>query len=73
MGKEGMNLEGVQAGVIVQLDSGNDEGLSFLQKMGRILRSDSPIVYVLYAKGTQDERYLRRILEHIDPQYIKEY
>jgi len=35
MGREGLNLEEIEATIITQLDSGYDEGLSFLQATGR--------------------------------------
>lgn len=73
MGKEGMNLTDIECGVIVQLDSGNDAGLSFLQRMGRALRGVDPDIYILYAEGTHDEKYLERALKHVDKQYVKNY
>lgn len=71
MGKEGLNLEGIRAVVIVQLDSGNDEGLSFIQRTGRSLRSDEPEVYLLTVKNTQDEKYLKKALQNIDKKKVK--
>lgn len=71
MGREGLNLSGIEAGVIIQLDSGNDEGLSFLQKSGRSMRASDPEIYIFYAEDTQDEYYLEKALQHIDKQYIK--
>jgi superfamily II DNA or RNA helicase len=73
MGKEGMNLPGIEAGVIVQLDSGNDQGLSFLQRTGRSLRAEDPEIFIFYAVETQDEVYLKRALQNIDKKYIKTY
>lgn len=70
MMREGMNLEGIEAGIIIQLDSGVDSGLSFLQMTGRSMRSLIPNMYILYAKGTQDEKYLKRALTNIDKKYI---
>jgi superfamily II DNA or RNA helicase len=73
MGKEGMNLPGIEAGVIVQLDSGNDQGLSFLQRTGRSLRAEDPEIYIFYAPDTMDETYLKRALTNVDKKYIKTY
>jgi Steigviridae putative HKD family nuclease len=70
MGKEGMNLSFLDIGIIAQLDSGADEGLSFLQTSGRMLRSDDPKIYILVCKNTNDEKYLRRALLNIDDKYV---
>lgn len=65
--QEGQNLTGIQAGVIIQLD-GQERG--FIQKMGRSMRSDTPIQYVLYYRDTRDEEYLDSVFENIDKDYI---
>ena len=66
--QEGMNLNDIQAGVIVQLDG---EERAFIQKFGRTLRADSPEQYIIYFKDTRDEEYLAKALENIDEKYIK--
>jgi superfamily II DNA or RNA helicase len=68
MATEGLNLTDIQAGIIVQLDG--KERL-FIQKAGRVLRSDYPIIYIIYYKNTQDEVYLKQALENIDSEFIK--
>lgn len=73
MGKEGLNLEGIRAVVLVQLSSGKDEGLEVIQKIGRSLRSGSPEVYILVCKKTIDEVYLKRAVETIDKSKKIEY
>jgi len=70
MGREGMNLEGIEAVVIVQLSTGNDEGLEFLQTSGRGYRGIAPEIYVLYIKGSKDKDFLDRALETIDKKYV---
>ena len=65
---EGMNLTDIQLGIIVQLDG--KERL-FLQKTGRVMRSDSPKIVIFYYKGTQDENYLKGALENIDAKYVQ--
>lgn len=65
---EGMNLNGIQLGIIVQLDG--KERL-FVQKFGRSMRSEDPVSIIFYYKGTQDEVYLRGALENVDNDYIK--
>jgi len=38
--------------------------------MGRSMRSDTPIQYVLYYRDTRDEEYLDSVFENIDKDYI---
>ena len=67
--QEGVNLNDIDAGVIIQLDG---EERSFIQRFGRTLRADSPEQYIIYYRATRDEEYLRNALENIDKKYIKE-
>lgn len=66
--KEGINIPGIEAGIIVQLDNNT---LNFVQKLGRSLRSDSPEQYVLYVKNTQDSKYVDTALEGFNMEYVK--
>lgn len=68
--KEGQNLKDIEKGVIVQLD-GNTR--SFIQRLGRVLRAENPLIYIIYFKGTQDETYLNKALEGINKEYIIPY
>jgi len=72
MGREGMNLNKIEAVIIGQLSTGNDEGLEFLQTSGRSYRAQSPEVYILYCKDTKDEKFLEKALQNVDAQYVKE-
>ena len=65
---EGMNLNGIEIGVIAQLDG--KERL-FVQKAGRVLRADDPIAFICYYKDTQDEVYLKNALDNIDEKYVQ--
>ena len=65
--KEGQNLKGIQACIIVQLDGKERD---FKQKFGRVLRSDSPELYILYIPNSQDEKYLENALSDVDPKHI---
>ena len=67
--QEGINLNDIEAGIIVQLDG---EERAFIQKFGRTLRADYPVQYIIYFKGTRDEEYLNKALENIDTNYIEE-
>lgn len=66
--KEGVNLNNIQAGIIIQLD--NVERY-FTQINGRVLRSKYPEQYVLYVKNTQDEVYVKTALENFNLDYVK--
>lgn len=67
--QEGVNLNDIQVGIIIQLDG---EERAFIQKFGRTLRAESPVQYIIYYKGTRDEEYLQKALENIDKNYIDE-
>jgi len=68
MGVEGINLNNIDAGLIVQLDG---QDLKWKQKSGRIMRSKEPKLYILYYKGTRDEEFLNIAIKDIDKNYIK--
>lgn len=65
--QEGVSLNDIQVGIIVQLD-GVERG--FVQKFGRTLRAEKPVQYILYYKGTKDETYLKNALEGINEDYV---
>lgn len=71
MGSEGMNLNGIEAAIIVQLGTGNDDNLSTIQKGGRAMRSLCPEIYILYCKETKDEEWLNKALKEYNPSWIK--
>jgi superfamily II DNA or RNA helicase len=66
--QEGQNLNNIEAGIIIQLDN---EDRPFVQKSGRALRAKEPILLVFYYKDTRDEEYLAKILEGIEPEYVR--
>lgn len=66
--KEGSNLNGIEAGIIIQLDG---KELPFIQKHGRVLRSDNPIQFIFYFKNTRDVEYLSNILNNINKEYVQ--
>jgi superfamily II DNA or RNA helicase len=65
---EGMNFTEVNNGLLIQLD-GTDR--TFIQKTGRILRGDSPTIYIVYVKNTRDQTYLNNALGTLDTDHIK--
>jgi superfamily II DNA or RNA helicase len=64
---EGVNLNGIEAALIIQLDN---QSKSLVQKLGRVLRSESPICYILYLKDTQDEKYLNTAFKGFNKDYL---
>ena len=37
------------------------------------MRAEDPIQYIFYYRYTQDEKWMKNVLEGIDPNFIKEY
>lgn len=66
--QEGNNLTNIELGILVQLDGQTG---SFIQKSGRIMRSQEPIIFIFYFKNTRDEAYLDNILKEIDISHIR--
>ena len=66
--QEGQNLNDIEAGIIIQLDN---EDRPFVQKSGRALRAKDPILFIFYYKGTRDEEYLAKIIDGINPEYVR--
>lgn len=60
--QEGYNLFDCEVGVISQLDAG-ERGV--IQKIGRVLRHDKPLVVILCIDNTRDEDFLKSALEVI--------
>ena len=67
--QESQNLVDIEVGVIIQLDG---QERAFVQKSGRAMRADEPLLFILYYKDTRDEEYLQKALEDINPDYITE-
>lgn len=66
--REGQNLNNIEVGIIVQLDG--DVG-PYIQKMGRVMRAENPLIFVFYFKDSRDTEYLENILEEIKEDHIK--
>ena len=64
---EGMNFNRIDCGIICQLDK---EQRANIQKIGRVLRSKNPEIYIIYVKDTQDEKYLNEFLLNMNKEYI---
>lgn len=66
--KEGVNLTQLDCAVVIQLDN---SVRYYTQILGRSMRSDSPILYVLYIKNSRDEEYTKTVLEDFNMEYVK--
>lgn len=67
---EGQNLVNIDCGVIGQI--GGTERIT-IQSIGRIMRSESPVIYVPIFDGTKDESFLYTLNVNIPSDYIKHY
>ena len=67
--QEGQNLVDTGVGIVIQLDG---QERAFIQKSGRTMRVEDPVLFILYYKDTRDEEYLQTALEDINPDYITE-
>ena len=67
---EGQNLNNIEVGVLGQL--GGTERIT-VQSIGRIMRSDEPVIYVPIFDGTKDDDYLYYLTLNIPEKYIKHY
>ena len=67
---EGQNLNDIECGVISQL--GGTERIT-VQSIGRIMRSDNPVIYVPIFDGTKDDSFLCTLTCNIPSNCIKHY
>jgi superfamily II DNA or RNA helicase len=70
MFREGVNLQSIDAGFMIQVDNGS---VSSSQVLGRVLRSEAPELYIFRMRGTVDEGYVETALERIDSKFIYDY
>lgn len=64
---EGVTLTDLEIGVIGQLDGKSG---SFVQRIGRSLRSIYPQIFIFCYQDTKDENYLENALKKIDKNYV---
>ena len=67
---EGQNLKNIECGVIGQL--GGTQRIT-VQSVGRIMRSDNPIIYVPTFDGTKDDSFMYTLTSSIPDRCIKHY
>lgn len=65
--QEGVSLKNIQAGLIIQVDG---KARPFIQRFGRILRSEKPILDIIYVPDSRDEDYLYNALKDVKQEYI---
>ena len=66
--QEGVTLSNLEECLIIQLD-GNERG--FIQKTGRAMRTEHPMIHLIVIEGTQDTVYLKNVTENVKEKYIK--
>lgn len=67
---EGQNLNDIHRGVIGQL--GGTSRIT-VQSIGRIMRSEKPVIYLPVFDGTKDDSFLYTVTSNIPENYIKHY
>lgn len=67
---EGQNLKDIDCGVIGQL--GGTDRIT-VQSIGRIMRSDNPVIYVPVFDGTKDDGFLSTLTDNVPAKYIEHY
>ena len=67
MVREGQNLRGIEAGIIIQLDGKERQ---FVQRFGRVLRSREPLQMIYVAKDTVDEKWFLNAMDGVDTRYV---
>lgn len=65
--QEGQNLNGIQAGVVVQLGGKERQ---FIQKFGRAMRASCPEQHIVVLNGTRDIDYYKSAVSGIDKRFI---
>lgn len=69
--KESVNVEDIEAGLMVQVDAKTDRGS--LQALGRTLRGDEPEFYFFKLINTVDDKWVAKALSSFSNKYIKVY
>ena len=66
--KEGMNLRNCKYGLIIQLGNKDKD---YIQMLGRLLRDNEPVQYIIHAVNTVDDRFISNSLQSINEDWIK--
>ena len=65
---EGHNIDGIERGIIGQVNSNERD---IIQRLGRVMRGEDPLIYVVVSQGTQDEKWAAEALKGLDPKRIR--
>lgn len=65
--KEGQNLVDCPVGLVIQL---NNQEKDFVQILGRLLRADNPILYILMVNDTVDTRFFNSSTKKLNKDYL---
>ena len=65
---EGMNLVNCRVGIYANLHSSE---IITKQRLGRILRHESPIIIIPYFEGTREEEIMKKMLEDYNPKLVE--
>lgn len=65
---EGHNIDGIERGIIGQVNSNERD---IIQRLGRVMRGEDPLIYVVVLQGTQDEKWAAEALKGLDPKRIR--
>lgn len=65
---EGMNLTNCRIGIFAMLNSSDK---LIIQRTGRLLRHQNPIIIIPYFKHTREEEIMRKMLEDYNPDLVK--
>ena len=67
---EGQNLNDIECGVLGSIGGSNR---ITIQSIGRIMRSENPIIYVPVIDKTKDESFLYTVTSNVPKEYVKHY
>jgi len=67
---EGQNLNDIECGILGSI--GNSNRIT-IQSIGRVLRSNNPIIYVPIIDNTKDESFLYTVTNNVPKEYIQHY
>lgn len=67
---EGQNLNDIECGILGSIGASNR---ITIQSIGRVMRSDNPIIYVPVIDNTKDESFLYTVTNNVPKEYIKHY
>lgn len=67
---EGQNLNDIECGILGSIGASNR---ITIQSIGRVLRSENPVIYVPVIDNTKDASFLYTVTNNVPAEYIKHY